>query len=646
MDVRLGALRQSFGQLAQEAAARETKAREADTVLVQDSLRKLEATLRELQSEQDSRGADVAELQKLVGAHGSSYTDVLNSVNEIISREREARLQQAADVQMQLTAARTEHEGLREGLQQSLADHLLSIKSHPAEPQASEKSAAEWLSKAADLELRLTGHQKKADAQEVQLAELRRQLGAGLEAQRAAGHQEVLQQIDAHKEALHAHGLEVQGQLRAHQESHQSQLQLVKEGIASAWKDQLRIEKQAWEQQHESLRDLVVAERDARERSLACLQSLVQRGREDQLRLEKMVRDRQFEALTASDRTSRGHLALTDLIHSEAEEQLQASRDAVARELVAAERSARERSYAALHELLHCENQAMKELVSREREARAVSHSALKDALQSEREVREKYFETHQEELARERTIREKADKALASTVSEQRASQEDKLDQQRIESLERTACIFDGLVRAERAERTAEAKRLWDALDSHTHDLHRKDKALAAAPATPPAPAMTPPLAVAYHPHPVARPVVVSPRPVKPVRSTTPPCTVALPCSIVASPGVRAPPGTMQRSVSPQPQRLQVPALPLFSGSYSVGATPSTDTASPWWTCGSASTQASEAPTLPSPCIRRSSSGAGISPLRSGSLTETITCGTTRYLGEPHSGAEVAAQM
>lgn len=621
VEARLEALRKS---VLQDVDVKEARMRDASALALQDFLQKVEVRLqKELQLEQESRSSDVLELRRLIGDDKSSYTEVLGSVNDILVREQEARLQLAQEVQRQLAGAKAE----RESLQHCLGERCAALEEQLAggrspRSETSEKVSVDLLRRAnKDFELRLTGHQEK-----------------------------VLQHIIAQKEQLLTHNLEVEAQLKGLQDRFEAQLHIVKDGIAAAWKDQLKAEMQSWQHQHENLKSMVSDELDSRERSLACLQALVQRCREDQLRLEKQLRERQQEAAREAA-TSRS----LDLLHGEAEEQLQAERaslEQAARDLVAAERGARERSYASLHELLKCENEAMKEVVGQERDARLVGHSTLKDAIQREREVRERHMESHQEDLAHERSSREEANKALLDAIKDQRAArEEDKLDMQRIDSLERTACIFDGLVRAERAERSAEAKRLWDALDSHTHDL-RKEKAqtppvASAPPVVAPLPAASPSMMVPFRSK-SQRPMSVSPRPTLAVRCVTPPCPVAAPCSVASSTSARIPAsrGATQRVLSPQRPLLPVPSLPLFvgGGGASPGASPSTEVASPFWACGSASTLASEATTMASPCQRRSPSCAASSPQQSACHAETITCGSTRYVGEPHSTAEVLA--
>jgi hypothetical protein len=59
-----------------------------------------------------------------------------------------------------------------------------------------------------------------------------------------------------------------------------------------------------------------------------------------------------------------------------------------------------------------------------------------------------------------DREIRAQADDTKFETLNEQ------------FQNLERQSRIFDGLVRAERGERCGEVQRIWDALDTHTHDL------------------------------------------------------------------------------------------------------------------------------------------------------------------------------
>merc|ERR1712151_1232590 len=43
---------------------------------------------------------------------------------------------------------------------------------------------------------------------------------------------------------------------------------------------------------------------------------------------------------------------------------------------------------------------------------------------------------------------------------------------QERVDALERSAAVLDGILRTELTDRTAETKRLWEALDNRTYDL------------------------------------------------------------------------------------------------------------------------------------------------------------------------------
>mmetsp|Transcript_23731 Transcript_23731/g.55336 ORF Transcript_23731/g.55336 Transcript_23731/m.55336 type:complete len:670 (+) Transcript_23731:114-2123(+) len=358
-------------------------------------------------------------------------------------------------------------------------------------------------------------------------------------------------------------------------------------------KEQLRMEKQSWSQHSVPFKDQLTAERDARERSIAALQALVQRGREDQLRTEKQLRDWQREAskefaVAERDLQERRNHVLNEEAH-----------DRLVRELVAVEREARERSYVSLQDFIQRETKALKEHVSRERDERQASHMALKDAVQRESAVRETQAESHQEELSHERTLREQHEKALFDVIAAKQLSHEDFMDQQsqecsvqqRLESLERRASFFDGLVRAERAERSAETRHLWDKLDLLATDLRKEkaldtcklsfDKDIGSAPVVTARPAPTPPLVAAFvqqrgcstpRPHPCVTPPPVIQRP----SSAT---ALALPASGRARTAVSPP----RKLLAPTPVK-PTPVVPL----YGISTPTANVTADPpWWVSG-----------------------------------------------------------
>jgi len=95
-------------------------------------------------------------------------------------------------------------------------------------------------------------------------------------------------------------------------------------------------------------------------------------------------------------------------------------------------------------------NESFKKIIAHERGAREQGHQTILEALQSERSTRE------QQSLH----FQDRGDAGKTEALFE------------RVESLERTVGFFDGICRKERDERLKDNKRIWDAIDSHTHDL------------------------------------------------------------------------------------------------------------------------------------------------------------------------------
>jgi len=101
-------------------------------------------------------------------------------------------------------------------------------------------------------------------------------------------------------------------------------------------------------------------------------------------------------------------------------------------------------------------NENVTELVAREKAAREQSHQTLRELIQNEREARENAMNRSKARILQEPT----ADVANGDAIMA------------RMDSLERTISFFDELTRKEKDDRLHEVKRIWDAIDSHTHDL------------------------------------------------------------------------------------------------------------------------------------------------------------------------------
>jgi len=96
----------------------------------------------------------------------------------------------------------------------------------------------------------------------------------------------------------------------------------------------------------------------------------------------------------------------------------------------------------------------------------------IQDLLLVERASREEGHARYQERLTWERVERERHTANLEDMLTNQEAFTERRHLQtvDRLDALNESVGIFDGIISAERKERTAEIRRMWDALDSHTH--------------------------------------------------------------------------------------------------------------------------------------------------------------------------------
>jgi len=109
-----------------------------------------------------------------------------------------------------------------------------------------------------------------------------------------------------------------------------------------------------------------------------------------------------------------------------------------------------------------------------ERKSREQAQQSLQDYLLNEKSSRESLVAALQNQIEQEKAERERhqnnLDDILAQDKTDNSKVQDGLYD--RVESLERTVGFFDELVQNERDDRVRETRRIWDAIDSHTHDL------------------------------------------------------------------------------------------------------------------------------------------------------------------------------
>jgi len=237
--------------------------------------------------------------------------------------------------------------------------------------------------------------------------------------------------------------------------------------------------------------------------------------------------------------------------------------------------------------------------MSSERDAREAAHQSLQEIVQKEKTAREKHHATYQEFLDREKSAREQHRNSIDDLLSREKAERmkHHETVEGRVGALERTVGIFDEIARKEQADRKADLKRVWDAIDSHTHDLSTSmTKDNGPETLTTPAPtvvrSVTPRMTPVYASNVMSMVQRFETSP-KAVAYTGPPLTnsiVSAPVTIIpANPGptVRAAPAYEARAVVPERERSTEPRQHHHS-------------------------------------------------------TETIICGHTRYGGQAHASAQV----
>ncbi|CAE7544182.1 unnamed protein product [Symbiodinium natans] len=141
------------------------------------------------------------------------------------------------------------------------------------------------------------------------------------------------------------------------------------------------------------------------------------------------------------------------------------------------EKAARERHHLHIQDLIGREKDAREkihehhqELLGRERSANEVRHKDVNEAMQKERAIREQAHTLLHDLVHKEKAARTAIEEVLAQEKGE-RTKHLVHLDE-KVDSLQKSMSIFDSLMRKEIDERTKEYRRLWDAIDTHTHDL------------------------------------------------------------------------------------------------------------------------------------------------------------------------------
>mmetsp|Transcript_51792 Transcript_51792/g.150580 ORF Transcript_51792/g.150580 Transcript_51792/m.150580 type:complete len:1459 (-) Transcript_51792:92-4468(-) len=226
-----------------------------------------------------------------------------------------------------------------------------------------------------------------------------------------------------------------------------------------------------------SMQGLLIKDRDGEvtnatvQKRLECVESLLNASADRFERLSQKV-----NAMSQMMEQHTHHISE----HLGNEKQAREAHERDMRSQIAREQKARE-----VHE------QAVADRFGHEKAARERHHSLLQDLIAHERDERAKHHGQFQEELQRRSALHDNRHKELHDLLMKERAAREqhistysaDKLQsreasavgksvEDRVEALQRTVGMLDGLVRKELDERARENRRIWDAIDNHTHDL------------------------------------------------------------------------------------------------------------------------------------------------------------------------------
>ncbi|CAJ1435729.1 unnamed protein product [Effrenium voratum] len=201
---------------------------------------------------------------------------------------------------------------------------------------------------------------------------------------------------------------------------------------------------------------------------------------------ERQMRSRQGEAITEHlEAEKRAREALEEAVahHMANHKQSMENHEKRVKEQFGHERTARERHFDHVEALVRQEKEARSqhhethsENLQKESTAREATHKKFHDVLQKEKSLREQHHGHVQDLIGKERAARQQMEELLNRETQERTKHHE--TQSELVDSLQRTVGIFDALIRKEMEERKLEMKRVWAAIDSHTHDLDSKIKA------------------------------------------------------------------------------------------------------------------------------------------------------------------------
>jgi len=345
------------------------------------------------------------------------------------------------------------------------------------------------------------------------------------------------------------------------------------------------------------------------------------------------------------------------------------------------EKSAREASEAAIEKALNGERvlrdnfeASIDRQLKLEMEAREAHHAHVCEQIEQEQKARELHNESFKKIIAHERGAREQGHQTILEALESERSTREQqslhfqdrgdagKTDalSERVESLERTVGFFDEIRRKERDERLKDNKRIWDAIDSHTHDLsttvvrangeieddHKYEAPRQLAlPAPPPPPTIHHSMS-AIEAEPLSTCVVRQVPPLQTVQAVQVPVTTvqaAMPqqysgyAPTMSSATVASRPPVAMRSVSSF--AVTSPVAPLRNSQVSsIVPVTRVKPTSP------VATMRSQTEVLSRSFIEKATPREPRQKKREHTV-ETITCGHTRYGGEKHTSAQATLE-
>lgn len=203
-------------------------------------------------------------------------------------------------------------------------------------------------------------------------------------------------------------------------------------------------------------------------------------GLRDHVHSEKQLRAQHIESMAeqmASEKRARDALEQAVHHHFSRERQAREGHEASVQEQLGLEQASRDRHHEHIQELFIREREARErghalyvEHLERERSVRDASHKELQAAFVKEKGAHDHHHASIQQFSQQLRALRDELGELLAQEKAE-RGQNYDSICE-RVETIQRSLATFDGLIRTEIEERTMEAKHLWRAIDSHTHDL------------------------------------------------------------------------------------------------------------------------------------------------------------------------------